>query len=352
MIANTHTLYRTAVIMAAKGGTVADIAVGDVLELLDVELDTFARSLRRRSRVLPDSAHHGHLRCQEAPATLRELRGTAGPRTPEELIDRYGLVCRPVRDLLVDYLRERQPSLDYSSMETLACSLGMRFWRDLEIHHPGIDSLRLPDDVSAAWKQRLRTKQKTSSEAENRRQGHRRPPATQPPRVPDPGSGFLSGSGPMGGRRSGALGSVGGYLPHTRKTKSTSKKHRRHRKSRMDARTRERLPILPTLVHAVNQHRKTAEELLHAARRTRPGEQFTAAGQTLVRSVVRNSSVTGKAWAHDPGRREATRPRPGGRTCFLGLGDRGGITCHGNTHRRAARAVAPQFRAIPVAHHR
>jgi hypothetical protein len=32
------------------------------------------------------------------------LRGlqTVGQRTPEELIDRYGLACRPIRDLLVD----------------------------------------------------------------------------------------------------------------------------------------------------------------------------------------------------------------------------------------------------------
>jgi hypothetical protein len=36
---------------------------------------------------------------------------------------------------------------------------------DLAIHHPGIDSLRLPDEVATAWKQRLRTKPKTISTA-------------------------------------------------------------------------------------------------------------------------------------------------------------------------------------------
>ena len=50
---------------------------------------------------------------------------------------------RPVRDLLVDYLRERQPAMDYGSLEQLARRLGM-FWADLEAHHPGIDSLHLP----------------------------------------------------------------------------------------------------------------------------------------------------------------------------------------------------------------
>ena len=50
----------------------------------------------------------GHLG-PEAPATGRAFLQAAGQRTVEELVDRYELRCRPVRDLLVDYLRERQP---------------------------------------------------------------------------------------------------------------------------------------------------------------------------------------------------------------------------------------------------
>ena len=92
----------------------------------------------------------------DAPASLRELR-TVGQRTCGELIDRYELACRPVRDLLVDYLKERQPALDYTSLETLANFLGSLFWADLERHHPGIDSLHLAPEVADGWKQRLRT---------------------------------------------------------------------------------------------------------------------------------------------------------------------------------------------------
>ena len=58
-----------------------------------------------------------------APARLRQLR-TACERTPEEVIDRHQLACQPVRDLLVDYLRERQPAMDYGSLEQLARKLG------------------------------------------------------------------------------------------------------------------------------------------------------------------------------------------------------------------------------------
>jgi hypothetical protein len=81
----------------------------------------------------------------------------AGQLTVEQLVDRYDLACRPVRDLIVDYLRERQPGIDYSTLTGLATSLALWFWKDLETH-PGIDSLRLPPDIAAGWKKRLQTR--------------------------------------------------------------------------------------------------------------------------------------------------------------------------------------------------
>ena len=71
------------------------------------------------------------------------------------------------------------------------------------------------------------------------------------------------------------------------------RKDKRRRKSRMDARTRERLPVLPVLAATVAQRRTQAAELLEAARQARPGERFTAAGQTLIRSVVRRLAGQG-----------------------------------------------------------
>ena len=80
---------------------------------------------------------------------------------PTQLVDRYPIACRPVRDLLVAYLPERQPAIDYTRLVDLAYRLGGCFWSDLEQHHPGIDSLRLPREVAGAWKRRLRTKTTT-----------------------------------------------------------------------------------------------------------------------------------------------------------------------------------------------
>ncbi|QFZ22750.1 tyrosine-type recombinase/integrase [Saccharothrix syringae] len=78
-----------------------------------------------------------------------------GQRTTTELIDYYDLKCQPVRDLLIRYLDERAPTLDYSTLRQLAYKLAYAFWQDLEDHHPGISSLDLPAEVATAWKKRV-----------------------------------------------------------------------------------------------------------------------------------------------------------------------------------------------------
>ncbi|WP_326631801.1 site-specific integrase [Nonomuraea fuscirosea] len=77
------------------------------------------------------------------------------------------------------------------------------------------------------------------------------------------------------------------------------RKNRRRRKARMDARTRERLPVLPVLVRTVDEQRRTSQALLAAAQQVAQGEPFTAAGQTLVRSITPNAHGD-KVWADDP----------------------------------------------------
>src|SRR5256886_16629783 len=69
-----------------------------------------------------------------------------------------------------------------------------------------------------------------------------------------------------------------------------NRKFVRRRKAGMDARTRERLPVLPVLFRTVDRRRKTAEELLRASRQAELGDTFTAAGQTLTRSLLAQST--------------------------------------------------------------
>jgi hypothetical protein len=57
-----------------------------------------------------------------------------------------------------------------------------------------------------------------------------------------------------------------------------TKKSRSGVKSRMDQRTRAQLPLLPTLLRAVEQQRKAAEHLLTTARDVPAGDLFTVDG--------------------------------------------------------------------------
>lgn len=141
-------LCRGALILAAKGGKLTGITVGDVLELFEVQA-TVLKRMTAGTEVFYRLLHQLGALGEVAPQNLREVRNR-GQRTPEEVVDRYGLRCRPVRDLLVDYLRERQPELDYNSLKSLSCHLGKRFWQDIEHHHPDADSVRLAPDVISA----------------------------------------------------------------------------------------------------------------------------------------------------------------------------------------------------------
>jgi hypothetical protein len=294
-VATTRTLYRSALVMAAKGGALSEITVGDVMELFDAEAaahGTIGDGSTLFYRMLRQTGVFG----DQAPTALRHLR-TPGPSTPEQMIDCYRIACRPVRDLLVDYLKERQPALDHNSLRYLATRLGLLFWADIEAHNPGIDSLRLPPDVVDAWKLRLRTvtkKVRTESgemtEVASPRLSYRE--CLTPVRalyldlahwaVEDPGR-WAAWVAPC---------PVG-------EDETCQRKATRQRKSRMDARTRQLLPALPILVVALDRHRLEAATRLAAARRHQPGESFTVSGSSFVRrawatGVIVEDPVTGK----------------------------------------------------------
>jgi hypothetical protein len=289
-------LTRIGLIMAAKGGTVVDITVGDCLELVEVTDRVGAKprggvanplfyQLLRRLGGLPD----------DAPAALRVFSGHGQP-TCAQLIDRYHIACPAVRDVLVDYLTERKLVNDFSSLQRLAYLLGKLFWADLESHNPGIDAIKLPRDVAAAWKQRVMTRTRTTSTGD--------------------GQAVTTVSARLDGRS--VLTAVRAFyldiaewadedprwVPWAVRcpvsaSEVSHKKDRSRRKSRTDQRTRERLPVLPALVAFVDAQRQAAAERLRAARNTAEGELFTTAGQALRRPVMK-TTTTGRIWAEEP----------------------------------------------------
>jgi hypothetical protein len=101
-------LHRTSLILAAKGGVVDEITVGDIVELIDAESVAHGQP-GDGTTLFHRTLHEMGILGEKAPSSLRQLR-TPGQRTPDQMIDRYNLACRPIRDLLVDYLKERQPT--------------------------------------------------------------------------------------------------------------------------------------------------------------------------------------------------------------------------------------------------
>ncbi len=284
---------RIAAILAAKGGTIAGITVGDCLELLAGLADgggntsPYFYQLLHALGVFPPAA----------PPTVRAFK-TPGQLGIEQLVGRYPIACQPVRALIIDYLRERQPAVDHATLRSVSRALAGLFWRDLELHHPGIGSLRLEPGVAAAWKHRVTVKMVRATG-----------PAGQVTESVVPRH---DGMNTLAMVRAfyldiaqWAVDDPARWGPWAvpcpiRDEEMSRKKERSHRKSRMDQRTRERLPVLPVLVAAVDAARSKTAETLAAAQATAPGQEFTIAGQTLRRPVMARNGTSAKVRAEDP----------------------------------------------------
>jgi integrase len=287
-------MRRAATIVAAKGGFISDITVGDCLELEELQ----GAGMRRTNRGagLYDALHSMGVFGAEAPSTLRAF-ATQGQLSPEQMLQRFGIEYEPVRHLLNDYLLERAPALDHTTLRGLAATLGRLFWRDLEIHHPGISSLNLAPDVAAAWKQRILLKITRAAG-----------PDGQVIETHDLRS---NGRAELGQVRAFYLdiaqwameeparwGPWAAPSPVRREDLARMKEIRR-RKSRMDQRTRERLPALPALVASVQAQARVSAGRLAAAKAVDPGQEFTCHGEVLHRAPAR-SGPTAKIWSEDP----------------------------------------------------
>jgi hypothetical protein len=270
--ARSDALNKLTWMVICKGGLVADITVGDCVELTAALEEHHFRgsagrplfyALLKETGILPAAA----------PLRLRALR-IDGRRSIEQIVGKYGIECRPVRDLMVEYFTERAPDLDHTSLRSIARNLCGLFWRDLEIHHPGIESLHLAPEVARAWKERLSFIRDADGRPVRPRVNFRselvfvkafyediaRWAADDPARwarwvTPCP----------------------------VKASECATKKSRSGVKSRMDQRTRAQLPLLPALVRAVEQQRKAAEHLLTTARDVPGGDLFTVAGQQFQR---------------------------------------------------------------------
>jgi hypothetical protein len=160
--------------------------------------------------------------------------------------------------------------MDYVSLRQLSTKLVLLFWRDLELHEPGIDSLHLSDQMIRDWKQRL-----TQVRYGSNRLGQRRE---------DPHAIYLAVRAFYADLSHWALEEPARWAhwvaPNPIRSQDTRgmMKQRTRSQARMHQRTRELAPLLPVLVEAAETSRRHAVELLHAADAAAPGEWFEVAG--------------------------------------------------------------------------
>lgn len=228
---------------------------------------------------IADLGEHEHLR-----SALRY-----GQRPTAELVGFYRIQCEPIRQLLIRYLDERRPAMDYGSFRELARTLAGTFWADIERHHPGIDSLHLPEDVEAGWKQRvsfLTMKGKAGRPRRNRFAVLMRVRAfyldIQEWALEDPS--WAPWAVPCPVRRGDTTGMA---------------KDRRQTTAKMHQRVRDRLPHLPALVDVVERHLAEQTALLTAASATAVGETFEYGGRPF-RRIASRTSARGGAHAGVP----------------------------------------------------
>lgn len=224
----------------------------------------------------------------DADATLRATLRQGQP-TIEEMVARRQIRCRPVRDVLVRYLSERAPSMDFSSLRQLATTLAGTFWADIEHHHPDIDTLDLPTEVADAWKHRLAHVTKKGFEGRERK-GRLEILA----RVR---TFYLDIQEWAHEDASWTAWAVRSPV-HRNETEGVAKRNR-VRTAEVHQRIRERLPHLPVLVDTAERHRAKQTSLLAAARAAALGEVFEHEDTTYRRTAYN--------W---DGRRSATQHGP------------------------------------------
>ncbi len=197
-----------------------------------------------------------------------------GRKSVTELVDRYDLASRPVRNLLIAYLTARSVNLDYSSLRGLVTHLCLQFWKQVEGLAPGIDTIDLPAEVTAAWKQAVRRRTDGSGRRVPRR---------------DAVSTLMAVRGLYADLIQLAHEDPGRWAPWACRPPVSEAEVKAYRKwrlslrSEMHQRTRARAVHVGELADVAERTWHRMRVLLDVARAAGPGEQFTVASTPWLR---------------------------------------------------------------------
>lgn len=215
----------------------------------------------------------------DTPPTLRSFI-YKGQRTPEQMVDHYGVRDPEIRQLIIDYLLRRQNDTDYNTRDGLARAIAGRFWATIERLAPGHRSLTIPPELYDQWRTHIRL----------RRDGT--------PRVDGGQSVLLPVRAFYLDIQSWALeeperwGRWAAPCPIPPSDIRGMGAQRRRIKERMTDRTRQRQPLLPALIAHLDDRYVDIRKLYETARDTPLGTEFTHAGRTYTRPDERQDRQT------------------------------------------------------------
>jgi integrase len=216
------------------------------------------------------------------PPTLRAAwaaKGNSRQHSVETLVDRYGLPASGMRDLLVDYLNELKPSMDYGSLESLAYRLIRLFWAEVLQINPGQKDLHLDAATGMEWRERL----KTTLDGVPRLDIHSvlfsvralyRDLAEWSHEEPHRWAVWVA------------------PCPVPRLESKAASKAKRLQQARIQDRTRMLVPQMPNYLAAAEKLREDGESLLQLAQATPHGEQFEFHGLRYERHAPKAKSHT------------------------------------------------------------
>lgn len=207
--------------------------------------------------------------------------------TVETLVRRYGIPQSGVRDMLVDYLEELKPNMDYGSLESLAYRLIRLFWAEILDINPDQQNLHLAPGVAVKWRERIKVtlagvpRRETASTYFAVRALYR-DIAEWSHEQPERWAVWVA------------------PIPLPRAESKVQSKQRRQVTARMQQRTRSLTPLLPAFMRSAEELRTHGTALLEQTLAVGHGEVYTVQGVTYrrhdppVRSKI-NARV--RAWA-------------------------------------------------------
>lgn len=256
-------------VLIRTGKEIEQINGDDLLHYADV-VKTSGRN--RREHLLWELLVELGPLAEEAP-TLRatwSARGNTRQHSTASLVDRYGIPASGMRDLLIDYLEEVRPGMDYGSVESLAYRLVRLFWWEVLQINPTQVDLSLTRDVATTWRERLAL----TTTGAPRRETHSTLLAVRA---------FYRDLAEWSHEEPARWGPWVAPCPVPREISRAAAKETHRRRNSMQERTRILTPLLSVLVDAALKQKQRSDTFLRLAVKARHGEEFVVDGLTFVR---------------------------------------------------------------------